>query len=202
MVADLPPIQKVLFTGRQIERRVGELARQITSDYAGKELILVCILKGAAIFWADLCRRIRLPLVSEFVAISSYGDGTVSSGVVKLEYDLSQSIEGKEVLIVEDIVDTGRTLAYLKDNFLTRRPRSVRVCALLDKPSRREVEVVVDYVGFTIPDFFVVGYGLDCAQRYRNLPYIAVLAGSKGEDRKNPASSAPPGKASGGGERE
>jgi len=169
------PIKEVLISQEEIARRVKKLSQQITSDYQGKELILVCILKGAAIFWADLSRQIGLPLVSEFVAISSYGDKTSSSGVVKLDFDLTQSIEGKDVLIIEDIIDTGHTIAYLKENFLTRRPASLKVCALLDKPSRREVEVVIDYVGFRIPDEFVVGYGLDFGQRYRNLPYIAAL---------------------------
>jgi len=168
-------IKEVLFSQEQIARRVKELARQITADYAGKELTLVCILKGATIFWADLSRQIELPLVSEFVAISSYGDKTTSSGAVKFDYDLTHSIERKDVLIVEDIIDTGRTTAYLKENFKTRKPASVKVCALLDKPSRREVDVIIDYIGFTVPDEFVVGYGLDCAQKYRNLPYIATL---------------------------
>ncbi|MDH7500939.1 MAG: hypoxanthine phosphoribosyltransferase [candidate division NC10 bacterium] len=168
-------IKEVLFSQEQIAQRVRELARQITADYRGKELTLICILKGAAIFWADLSRQIELPLVSEFVAISSYGDRTTSSGAVKFDYDLTHSIEGKEVLIIEDIIDTGRTTAYLKENFLTRRPASVRLCALLDKPSRREVEVAIDYIGFRVPDDFVVGYGLDFAQKYRNLPYIATL---------------------------
>jgi hypoxanthine phosphoribosyltransferase len=169
-------IQEVLISQQEITERVWELSRKITSDYRGRELVLVCILKGAAVFWADLSRRINLPLVSEFVAISSYGNRTYSSGVVKLDFDLSHSIEGKEVLLIEDIVDTGRTIAYLKENFLTRKPASVRLCALLDKPSRREVQVPVDYLGFTVPDLFVVGYGLDFCQKFRNLPYIASIS--------------------------
>lgn len=170
-----PQIKRILISQEEIAQRVKELSQQITSDYAGKELTLVCILKGAVIFWADLCRQIQLPVLSEFVAISSYGNRTTSSGVVKLDYDLAHSIEGKHVLIIEDIIDTGHTLAYLKENFMTRKPASLKVCALLDKPSRREIEVVLDYVGFRIPDEFVVGYGLDCGQKYRNLPYIATL---------------------------
>jgi hypoxanthine phosphoribosyltransferase len=169
-------IKEVLISKEEIARRVRELAQQITSDYAGKDLVLVCILKGATIFWSDLSRQIDLPLVSDFVAVSSYGDKTTSSGVVKFRLDLSQGIEGRDVLIIEDIVDTGRTLACLKENLLMRRPASLRICALLDKPSRREVEVFIDYIGFTVPNAFVVGYGLDFGQRYRNLPYIAVLA--------------------------
>jgi len=169
-------IQEVLISQQEITERVWELSRKITSDYRGRELVLVCILKGAAVFWADLSRQINLPLVSEFVAISSYGNRTYSSGVVKLDFDLSHSIEGKEVLLIEDIVDTGRTIAYLKENFLTRKPASVRLCALLDKPSRREVQVPVDYLGFTVPDLFVVGYGLDFCQKFRNLPYIASIS--------------------------
>ncbi|MFH0871209.1 MAG: hypoxanthine phosphoribosyltransferase [bacterium] len=169
-------IKEVLISKEEIARRVRELAQQITSDYAGKDLVLVCILKGATIFWSDLSRQIDLPLVSDFVAVSSYGDKTTSSGVVKFRLDLSQGIEGRDVLIIEDIVDTGRTLACLKENLLTQRPASLRICALLDKPSRREVGVFIDYIGFTVPNAFVVGYGLDFGQRYRNLPYIAVLA--------------------------
>jgi len=169
------PLKEILISQEEIARRVKELSQQITADYQGKELILVCILKGAAIFWADLSRQIELPVVSEFVAISSYGNRTTSSGVVKLDFDLTQSIEGKHVLIIEDIIDSGRTIAYLKENFLTRKPASIKVCTLLDKPSRREVAVVIDYVGFTVPDEFVVGYGLDFGQKYRNLPYIATL---------------------------
>lgn len=168
-------IQDILITREQIAERVRQLSQQITSDYAGKELFLVCILRGATIFWADLSRQIDLPLVSDFVAISSYENKTTSSGVVKFDFDLSHNIESKEVLIIEDIVDTGRTIAYLKDNFMTRKPASLKLCALLDKPSRREVEVSIDYLGFTVPDVFVVGYGLDFCQRFRNLPYIASL---------------------------
>jgi hypoxanthine phosphoribosyltransferase len=168
-------IQEILITEEEIAGRVRELSRKITSDYRGSEVMLVCILKGAAIFWADLSRQIDLPLISEFVAISSYGNRTASSGVVKLDFDLCHSIEGKEVLLIEDIVDTGRSISYLQENLLTRKPASLKLCALLDKPSRREVEVSIDYVGFTVPDLFVIGYGLDFCQRYRNLPYIASI---------------------------
>ncbi len=165
----------ILITQEQIAERVRQLSQEITSDYAGKELFLVCILKGATIFWADLCRQIDLPLVSDFVAVSSYENRATSSGVVKFDFDLSHTIEGKEVLVIEDIVDTGRTIVYLQDNFRTRKPASLKLCALLDKPSRREVEVSIDYLGFTVPDVFVVGYGLDFCQRFRNLPYIASI---------------------------
>jgi hypoxanthine phosphoribosyltransferase len=168
-------IEGILITQEQIVERVRQLSQQITSDYAGKELFLVCILRGATIFWADLSRQIDLPLVSDFVAVSSYGNRTASSGVVKFDFDLSHTIEGKEVLIIEDIVDTGRTIVYLQENFMTRKPASLKLCALLDKPSRREIEVSIDYLGFTVPDVFVVGYGLDFCQRFRNLPYIASI---------------------------
>ena len=168
-------IEGILITQEQIAERVRQLSQQITFDYAGKELFLVCILKGATIFWADLSRQIDLPLVSDFVAVSSYGNSITSSGVVKFDFDLSHNIEGKEVLVIDDIVDTGRTIVYLQDNFMTRKPASLKFCALLDKPSRREVEVSVDYLGFTVPDVFVVGYGLDFCQRFRNLPYIASV---------------------------
>ncbi len=168
-------IEGILITQEQIAERVRQLSQQITSDYVGKELFLVCILKGATIFWADLSRQIDLPLVSDFVAVSSYGNGTTSSGVVKFDFDLSHNIEGKEVLVIDDIVDTGRTIVYLQENFMTRQPASLKLCALLDKPSRREVEVSIDYLGFTVPDVFVVGYGLDFRQRFRNLPYIASI---------------------------
>ncbi len=168
-------IGEELISEGQIAQRVRELGQRITSDYAGADLVLVCILKGATIFWSDLSRRIDLPLTTEFVALSSYGDRTASSGVVRLDLDVSGSIEGKDILIIEDIIDSGHTMRYLRDKLLTRNPTSLRICVLLDKPSRREVEIPLDYVGFTVPDVFVVGYGLDFAQKYRNLPYVARL---------------------------
>ena len=176
MKASESRIGEVLLSPVEIALRVGELARIITSNYKDKDLVLVCLLKGATIFWADLSRQIDLPLVTEFVGVSSYGDKTTSSGVIKFDYDLSCATEGRDVLVIEDIVDTGLTLAYLCHRLRARNPASLKICALLDKPSRRKVEVEVHYVGFTIPDAFVVGYGLDYGQKYRNLPYIAILA--------------------------
>ena len=170
-------VEQVLLTEEQIRVRVAELGAQISQDYAGKDLMLVCILKGANIFLADLCRQITLPLSYDFVAVSSYGADTKSSGVVRILKDLDESVESKHVLVVEDIVDTGLTLrlSYLLENLRSRRAASVKICTLLDKPSRRRVEVPVDYCGFTVEDRFVVGYGLDYAGLYRNLPYIGVL---------------------------
>jgi hypoxanthine phosphoribosyltransferase len=170
-----PGVQRILIAEEDLRTRVGELGRQIRTDYGGRTPILVGVLKGAVVFLADLMRAIDAPCECDFIAVSSYGASTRSSGIVELTKDLSVPIEGRDVLIVEDIVDTGRTLAYLLRNLETRQPRTVRVCALLDKVSRREVPVALDYVGFAIPDEFVVGYGLDFAGLYRNLPYIGVL---------------------------
>jgi hypoxanthine phosphoribosyltransferase len=170
-----PGIQRVLIPAGDLTARVDELGRQIRGDYAGRTPILVGVLKGAVVFLSDLMRAIDAPCECDFIAVSSYGASTRSSGIVELTKDLSVSIEGRDVLIVEDIVDTGRTLAYLIRNLETRQPRSLLVCALLDKASRREVPVSLDYVGFTIPDEFVVGYGLDFAGLHRNLPHVAVL---------------------------
>ncbi len=169
-------LEKVLLTQKQIGEVVARLADRINADYTGKELALVCILRGAVVFLADLLRHLKVPCTIDFMAISSYGLSTVSSGVVRIQKDLSESIEGKHVLIVEDIVDTGRTLAYIKRNLLTRKPASLRVCTLLAKDTRREVVVAPEYVGAVVPDEFVVGYGLDFAQRYRNLPVVGVVA--------------------------
>jgi hypoxanthine phosphoribosyltransferase len=173
-----PGIQRVLIPAADLTARVGQLGRQIRGDYAGRTPMLVGVLKGAVVFLADLMRAIDAPCECDFIAVSSYGASTRSSGVVELTKDLSAPIEGRDVLIVEDIVDTGRTLAYLLRNLETRQPGTLRVCTLLDKVSRREVPVSLDYVGFAIPDEFVVGYGLDFAGLYRNLPYIAVLDAS------------------------
>jgi hypoxanthine phosphoribosyltransferase len=170
-----PEIKRVLIPAEDLGARVGQLGRQIRSDYAGRTPMLVGVLKGAVVFLADLMRAVDAPCECDFIAVSSYGASTRSSGIVRLTKDLSVSIEGRDVLVVEDIVDTGRTLAYLVRNLETRQPRSLRVCALLDKAARREVPVPLDYVGFTIPDEFVVGYGLDYAGLFRNLPYLAVL---------------------------
>lgn len=164
-----------LYSAHEIEARVTALGRQITRDYAGRSLVLLCILKGSFVFAADLARRIDLPLRIEFLGVQSYGDGTTSSGVVQITQDLTSPIDGHDVLLVEDIVDTGLTLSYLAEQLRTRNPRSVKVCALLHKPARMQRSVEIDYLGFTIDDVFVVGYGLDCAQLYRNLPELAVL---------------------------
>jgi hypoxanthine phosphoribosyltransferase len=165
----------VLYTQQQIAARVAELAAQIERDHRGKELVLVGVLKGAFVFVSDLARAIDLPLSIDFVGLSSYGEATESSGVVKITSDLTRPIEGKHVIVVEDIVDTGLTMRYLLDNLATRRPASVKICALLHKPSRSRTRIPIQYLGFTAPDVFVVGYGLDSDERYRNLPFIGVL---------------------------
>lgn len=168
-------IAKVLLDADTIQRRVRELGEQLSRDYADKNPVLICILKGAAIFMADLVRHISVPVRMDFMAISSYGSGVRTSGVVRILKDLDSSIERQHVLIVEDIVDSGLTLSYLLDNLQSRQPASLRTCVLLDKPGQRRVPLKADYVGFEIPDEFVVGYGLDYAEKYRNLPYIGVL---------------------------
>ncbi len=160
----------------QVEQTIAKLAERISQDYKGKEIHLICVLKGGVFFTCELAKRISVPVTLDFMSVSSYGAGTSSSGVVKIVKDLDESITGKEVLIVEDIIDSGRTLSYLMKLLKQRNPVSVKLCTMLDKPERRVVEdVVVDYVGFHIPDQFVVGYGLDYNQRYRNLPYIGVV---------------------------
>lgn len=166
---------EVMISEEDVNKKIRILGEQISKDYAGKEVHLVCILKGGAYFACELSKRITVPVTIDFMSVSSYGDASVSSGVVKIIKDLDQSIEGKDVLVVEDIVDTGRTLSYLLDMLKQRGAESVRLCTLLDKPERRTHEVHVDYTGFQIPDEFVVGYGLDYAQKYRNLPYIGVV---------------------------
>lgn len=169
-------IQEILISEEEITNKVKELGRQISNDYGDdQQLIVVGILKGAIIFLSDLVREIKLPIALDFMAVSSYGSSTESSGAVRILKDLERDVENKHVLIVEDIVDTGLTLKYLLDNLWSRKPASVKTCTLLDKPSRRLVDVTVDYNGFSIPDKFVVGYGLDFAENYRNLPYIAIL---------------------------
>ncbi|MTI46498.1 hypoxanthine phosphoribosyltransferase [Sporosalibacterium faouarense] len=168
-------IKKILITSEEIESKVKELANGITNDYKDKDLVVIGVLKGAAVFMSDLIKYIDVPLTMDFIAVSSYGRSTESSGVVKMIKDLEESIEGKDVLIVEDIIDTGLTLSYLIENLKSRGPRSVRICTLLDKPERRKVDVKVDYMGFKIPDEFVVGYGIDFAENYRNSPFISVV---------------------------
>jgi hypoxanthine phosphoribosyltransferase len=164
-----------LLSTEQIAARVRELGAQITKDYEGRRLVLVSVLKGSFIFTADLCRAIDTQLRIEFLGVRSYGEGTSTSGVVQITQDLSKPIEGEDVLIVEDIVDTGLTIAHLLELFHTRHPASIKVCSLLHKPARTKIEVPIDYLGFTIEDRFVVGYGLDWAERYRNLPFIGVV---------------------------
>lgn len=168
-------VERILFTQEELARRAGELGEQITADYAGKEVAVASVLRGSYIFMADLTRAIQLPITVDFMAVSSYGSGTVSSGQVEIKKDLSDSIEGKDLIIVEDILDSGNTLYYLMDVLRARKPASIRICTLLDKPERRSKPIAADYVGFSIPDAFVVGYGLDYDEKYRNLPYIGIL---------------------------
>lgn len=166
---------RILITEEELRKRVSELAAEIARDYANERPLLVGVLQGAFLFMADLVRAIPIDLTTDFIGVSSYGTSTRASGVVRLVSDLSVPIDGRAVVIVEDIVDTGHTITYLKRNLESRRPKSLRVCALLDKIERRDVEVDLDYVGFTIPNVFVVGYGFDHAGLYRNLPYVAAL---------------------------
>src|SRR6204780_2774942 len=164
-----------MLSAKEIAARVHELGAQITKDYQDRPLVLVCVLKGSFVFAADLMRAIDLPLRVDFLGVRSYGEGTETSGVVQITQDLSRPIAGEDVLLVEDIVDTGLTIAHLMDLFRTRQPNSVKVCSLLHKPARARVAVKIDYLGFTIEDKFVVGYGLDFAEKYRNLPFIGVV---------------------------
>jgi hypoxanthine phosphoribosyltransferase len=166
---------KEMITADQIRARVAEMGAQIAKDYAGRELVLVGVLKGSFVFLADLCRAINLPLAIDFLGLQSYGDETKTSGIVQITADLTKPVEGKDVLVVEDIIDTGLTMEYLLENLRLRLPRSVKIAALLHKPERMIRPVAIDYLGFTIPDAFVVGYGLDYAQKYRNLPFIGVV---------------------------
>ncbi|MBC5717700.1 hypoxanthine phosphoribosyltransferase [Flintibacter faecis] len=168
-------IQEVLFSEEQLKNRVQEIARQITADYQGKEIMLISVLRGSFVFMADLCRAIDLPCTLDFMAVSSYGKGTKSSGQVQITKDLSEDITDRHIIVVEDILDSGNTLSYLLKILENRHPASIRLCTLLDKPERRVKPVQVHYSGFTIPDAFVVGYGLDYAEKYRNLPYIGIL---------------------------
>lgn len=168
-------IQEVLFSEEQLERRVREIAAEIERDYAGKEIMLISVLRGSFVFMADLCRRIDLPCTLDFMSVSSYGNSTTSSGQVQITRDLSSDITGKHIIVVEDILDSGNTLSYLLKLLEQRNPASIRLCTLLNKPERRVKHVEVHYSGFEIPDAFVVGYGLDYAEQYRNLPYIGIL---------------------------
>ena len=164
-----------LISERRVNRRIKEIGAQISEEYAGKELHMISVLKGGAFFTCELAKRISIPVTLDFMSVSSYGDEKSSSGVVKIVKDLDESIEGRHVMVVEDIVDSGRTLSYLMKMLRERKPASLALCTLLDKPSRRTHEVHVDYTGFEVPDVFIVGYGLDYAQKYRNLPYIGVV---------------------------
>lgn len=164
-----------LLSEEEVDRKIKELGEAISRDYEGKQVHLICVLKGGVFFTCELAKRITVPVSLDFMSVSSYGDETKSSGVVKIVKDLDESIENKDVIVVEDIVDSGRTLSYLLDNLKSRKPGSLRLCTLLDKPERRVKQVKVDYTGFEIPDEFVVGYGLDYAQKYRNLPYIGIV---------------------------
>ena len=167
---------RVLLSEDEVNKRISEVAAQISRDYQGKEIHLICILKGGVFFTCELAKRLELPVTLDFMSVSSYGNDTKSSGVVRIVKDLDEPLAGKDVLIVEDIIDSGRTLSYLIEVLKQRGPESIRLCTLLDKPERRvKKQVTVDYTCFTIPDEFVVGYGLDYAQKYRNLPYIGVV---------------------------
>ena len=166
---------RVMLTEKEVDDRIQAIGEQISKDYAGKEIHMICVLKGGSFFMCELAKRITVPVSLDFMSVSSYGSDTKSSGVVKIVKDLDESLKGKDVLVVEDIVDSGRTLSYLLEMLKDRGPASLKLCTLLDKPDRRVVDVHVDYTGFQIPDEFVVGYGLDYDQRYRNLPYIGVV---------------------------
>lgn len=166
---------RVLLTEQEVDAKIQEIGEQISKDYAGQQVHLVCVLKGGSFFMCELAKRISVPVSIDFMSVSSYGSETKSSGVVKIVKDLDESLEGKNVIVIEDIVDSGRTLSYLLEILKGRGPASLRLCTLLDKPERRVIDVKVDYTGFNIPDEFVVGYGLDYDQRYRNLPYIGVV---------------------------
>lgn len=166
---------EVMLSEEKVTKRIEELAAQISKDYEGKELHIICILKGSVFFTCELAKRITVPVTLDFMSVSSYGNDTKSSGVIKIAKDLDESILERDVLVIEDIVDSGNTLSYLLDMLQNRQPKSLKLCTLLDKPERRRKPVDVDYIGFEIPDEFVVGFGLDYAQKYRNLPFIGVV---------------------------
>ncbi len=176
-------VGEVLIDEETLSSRVAELGAEISSDYSDRELLLIGVLKGAVFFMADLMRHLTVPCEVDFMAISSYGDSTDSSGIVRILKDLDINIEGRHVLVVEDIIDSGLTLSYLMRNLESREPASLEVCALMTKPARREIDVPVRYIGFEIADRFVVGYGLDLGERYRNLPYVAVLSEEPAPER-------------------
>ena len=168
-------IERILFSAKEITARVREIAKEINCDYVGRTPLLIGILRGSFVFMADLIREITLPCTIDFMSVSSYGNGTVSSGTIQITKDLSEDIKGKDLILVEDILDSGNTLHYLIEKLSTHHPSSIRICTLLDKPSRRKIPIYANYCGFEIPDEFVVGYGLDYAEQYRNLSYIGVL---------------------------
>jgi len=166
---------KVLLSEEEVDAKIKAIGEQISKDYEGKQVHLICVLKGGSFFMCELAKRITVPVSIDFMSVSSYGCETTSSGVIKIVKDLDETIMGKDVIVIEDIIDSGRTLSYLLEMLKERKPASLRLCTLLDKPDRRVVDVNIDYTGFAIPDEFVVGYGLDYAQKYRNLPYIGVV---------------------------
>ncbi len=168
-------IEKILISENELQERIREMGNEITADYEGKEILMIGVLRGAVIFMSDLARAIKVPVAIDFMAVSSYGASTSSSGVVRILKDLDEDVEGKNLLIVEDIIDSGLTLKYLLENLKSRNPASIKLCTLLNKPERRKVSVDIDYNGFMVPDEFVVGYGLDYAEKYRNLPFIGIL---------------------------
>ena len=168
-------IQKVLISEKEIQKRISEIAEKITKDYENEELLMVCILRGASLFFADLVRKIDKDVRFDFMSVSSYGAGMSSSGEVRITRDISYPVEGKNIIIVEDIIDSGNTLAYLKRVLQQRNPKSIKICSLLDKPERREVSLEGDYIGFNVPNEFVVGYGLDFNEKYRNIPEVCIL---------------------------
>ncbi|WP_283682368.1 hypoxanthine phosphoribosyltransferase [Parablautia sp. Marseille-Q6255] len=166
---------RIFLQEQEVNARIAEIAKKISDDYAGKEVHLICVLKGSVFFMCELAKRITVPVTMDFMSVTSYGNDTKSSGVVKIVKDLDEPLDGKDVLVVEDIIDSGRTLSYLLNILEKRNPKSLRLCTLLDKPERRVTDVAVDYTCFNIPDEFVVGYGLDYAQKYRNLPFIGIV---------------------------
>ncbi len=168
-------VERILISEQELDAKVSELAKKISRDYAGKTVLVVTLLKGGVMFAVDLMRKLTVPVEIDFMSVSSYGASSKSSGIVKVDKDLDNSIKGKDVLLVEDIIDSGLTLNYVREMLLGREPASLKICTILDKPSRRKTQVAVDYTGFEIPDEFVVGYGLDYAQKHRNLPYVGIL---------------------------
>jgi hypoxanthine phosphoribosyltransferase len=168
-------VESVLLSAEKLAERITAMGDEITADYEGREILMIGVLRGAVIFMSDLARAIKVPVAIDFMAVSSYGAGTTSSGAVRILKDLDEDVEGKHLLVVEDIIDSGLTLNYLLDNLKSRNPASIKLCALLNKPERRQVNVHIDYNGFTVPDHFVIGYGLDYAEKYRNLPFIGIL---------------------------